>query len=490
MSGKRRYAGKVLGVTILLFAVLESATIFAQPPGGVLIAASGDGGVTKVKWVAYNAYTTWHARDSQLQIVPEALIGIGWNSTLSFDDSTWTTAVNAGAGALNTWNAAGWLTSVPPGAQVMCESSACGGRTNTFAYRRKFQIPVPPGKALDRVYLYMWSDNKSVWYVNGTRVAYDDEAYIPTVDITTLVTPGGDNLLAIQVSNDHDNPTGEAWAIWVTYIDLPVINVSVKNPQGTPVALWRICTAGGNSVALTGTNTCVSNRASLIGGAIDPAQPENGAFINTNLSMVVVGVTPVPAGGTYSVAWGRGRPAYHWTTWTTGVYAVDFIVATVTPTPTHTPTPLPTYTPTSTATATATATPSPTHTPTTTATPTPTATPQPGSLSLTQDYSFLVLRAPDVGQPAQTLHGLLQGGGIANRLITVQVQAPDGYIYTYSVLTDRAGNFILDPATAGSTYFGVSQTGTWYAVAVYSPSGISSNTVSWIVDWKPGHLND
>jgi len=311
VSSKQHYIGKiVIGVATLLFVILGSVIIFAQPPGGVRIAASGDGGATRVRYVRFSAYSTAHARDSNLRIVPESRAGIGWNSDLAFDDSSWHTTVQAGAYALSIWQRFGWLNSVPPGAHVMCYYSSCGFPDHperaTTVHRRKFQIHPPAGQILDRVYLYMWSDNKSAWYINGTMVRTNDEGYIPTVDITNLVTAdGSDNLLAIQVSNDHDNPTGVAWSIYATYTAAPSIRVNVVNPQGTPVPVSRIC-YGGSDPSQNATPQACQNNSSTITGLIDTGKAINGGIIYPGLN-IVVGLASSPGNGYYSTAWGGLR---------------------------------------------------------------------------------------------------------------------------------------------------------------------------------------
>lgn len=488
---KTRHTGILLVIVICLAAV-GATKILAQPPGGVRLAASGDGGVTRVAYVRFSAYSTAHASDSDLALVPENRVGFGWNSSLSFNDGSWRSTVPASAQALSVWQRFGWLTSVPPGSQVMCYYSNCSFSDHperaTTVHRRKFQINVPVGYALNHAYLYMWSDNKSAWYVNGTMVKTNDEGYIPPVDITGLVTSdGSDNLLAVQVSNDTDNPTGLAWSIYATFTAVPSIRVNVKNPQNTPVSVPQICYGSSNGANAT-PDACQVNR-STISGYIDTGKNTNGGIIYPGAGSRIIGVTPVPGGGIYSTMWGGpGSRSYYWDTWPGGENVVDFIVATITPTPT--PTPTPTDTPTNTPTPTATPTATATHTPTPTNTPTSTVTPPPSGITLDRDYPYLVLYAPDVGMPAQTLRGQLLGWGVANHTITVQVQSPDGAIHTYSAITDAGGNFVIGAASTGDTYFGVSQTGTWAAVAIYSPAGISSNTVNWLVDWKPGHLNE
>ena len=88
--------------------------------------------------------------------------------------------------------------------------------------------------------------------------------------------------------------------------------------------------------------------------------------------------------------------------------------------------------------------------------------------------------------PAQTLRGQLVGGSYQS--ISVTVTDPSGNNTYYTVTSNLAGNFVLDPATAGDPNFGSTEEGTWSAYANHFPTSQQSNTVSWLVDWSPAHL--
>ena len=157
-----------------------------------------------------------------------------------------------------------------------------------------------------------------------------------------------------------------------------------------------------------------------------------------------------------------------------------------TPTATYTATATPTRTPTPTSTATSTSTSTRTPTPisTPTRTPTPTWTPAPIFVQLSAQYPRLVLYAPSIGLPAQTLHTTISGL-LPPYAAMFYVIRPDGTVLVFPH-TATAGLFDFGPSEAGDMHFGVSQLGAWQAQVIVN--GIPSNSVAWEVLWSPVHV--
>ena len=94
----------------------------------------------------------------------------------------------------------------------------------TYLFRREIALAQPQdGMMLTSARLYMWSDNRSAWYWNGTWVAGDREGYVGEVDLRELGLVdalGGNHVLAVQASNDYTyglNPHGIAYLLRVTW---------------------------------------------------------------------------------------------------------------------------------------------------------------------------------------------------------------------------------------------------------------------------------
>jgi hypothetical protein len=105
-------------------------------------------------------------------------------------------------------------------------------------------------------------------------------------------------------------------------------------------------------------------------------------------------------------------------------------------------------------------------------------------VQLSAQYPRLVLYAPSIGLPAQTLHTTISGL-IPPYAPTFYVTAPDGtlLVLPYTVSTTA---FNFGPSETGDMYFGVSQLGTWKAQVVVS--GTLSNVVGWEALWLPVHV--
>jgi hypothetical protein len=102
-------------------------------------------------------------------------------------------------------------------------------------------------------------------------------------------------------------------------------------------------------------------------------------------------------------------------------------------------------------------------------------------------YSSLVLMAPDLGLPAQTLDGTINGG-IPPYRATLYVARPNGDQVTYQ-LTPGA-SFSFGPAESGDPNFGTTQKGTWRAWVVVMDSAshtTMSPTAIWDVAFYPVH---
>jgi hypothetical protein len=126
--------------------------------------------------------------------------------------------------------------------------------------------------------------------------------------------------------------------------------------------------------------------------------------------------------------------------------------------------------------------------PTSTPTPTPTPTPlPPPNISLVTGYSALVYYAPVVGQPAQTIMGVITGG-VAPFTVSVQVKKPSGAIVVYSF--NPGSTFTLDATQAGNPSFGTDEEGIWQAWALLVDAAgqtTVSPVISWQVNWYPVH---
>ncbi len=160
-------------------------------------------------------------------------------------------------------------------------------------------------------------------------------------------------------------------------------------------------------------------------------------------------------GNPFTMPWGG--------TWTTT--RVDYVMIQVC---TSTPTPTPTRTPTS--------TPTPTRT--------PTSTPTIADVVLSARYPRLVWHAPRLGQPAQVLDVVVEGGAMPYQA-TFYISPPEQGLQSWTYLA-QSSRFSYGPLESGDAEFGVGLKGLWRArVAV---NGVWSNEVSWEVSWFPVHV--
>lgn len=111
-------------------------------------------------------------------------------------------------------------------------------------------------------------------------------------------------------------------------------------------------------------------------------------------------------------------------------------------------------------------------------------TPLSGTIS--QTYTSLLLFAPNLGLPAQSLSGIVSGG-IPPYSIQVWVRKPSGSLLSFS----RTGsNWTVTPANSGDLNFGTSEAGSWTAWEDLQDSfGQTYRTASviWEVAWYPVH---
>jgi hypothetical protein len=107
-----------------------------------------------------------------------------------------------------------------------------------------------------------------------------------------------------------------------------------------------------------------------------------------------------------------------------------------------------------------------------------------GTISVT--YARLLLFAPNLGQPAQTLIGTISGG-ISPYSILVWVRTPSGALIC---LTRSGSTWSVTPENSGDHNFGTTEEGIWTAWAdLQDSSGQNYRTVSavWEVAWHPVH---
>jgi hypothetical protein len=107
-----------------------------------------------------------------------------------------------------------------------------------------------------------------------------------------------------------------------------------------------------------------------------------------------------------------------------------------------------------------------------------------GTISV--DYAQLLLFAPNLGQPAQTITGMVTGG-IAPYSSTIHVRLPFGLLLTF---IRNGDNWTVSPENSGDINFGTTEQGTWTAWAdLRDGFGQTYQTpsVTWEVAWHPVH---
>lgn len=110
----------------------------------------------------------------------------------------------------------------------------------------------------------------------------------------------------------------------------------------------------------------------------------------------------------------------------------------------------------------------------------------PLSGSISALYAKLLLFAPAVGQPAQTLTGTASGGDPPYQ-VSIHVRAPSGVESNFS---KSGSSWTLDPASSGDASLGVTEQGLWTAWATLRDSAgrtYTTSSVIWEVAWYPVH---
>jgi PKD repeat protein len=110
----------------------------------------------------------------------------------------------------------------------------------------------------------------------------------------------------------------------------------------------------------------------------------------------------------------------------------------------------------------------------------------PLSGTITVTYARLLLFAPNLGQPGQTLSGTVIGGEPPYS-ITVHVRAPSGVEISLS----RSGpTWSATPQNSGDINFGTTEQGIWTAWSDLTDSAgrtYRTSSVTWEVAWHPVH---
>ncbi len=106
--------------------------------------------------------------------------------------------------------------------------------------------------------------------------------------------------------------------------------------------------------------------------------------------------------------------------------------------------------------------------------------------SISALYAKLLLFAPVVEQPAQTLTGIASGGEPPYQ-VTIHVRSPSG---VESIFSKSGSNWTLDPNNSGDANLGVTEQGVWTAWATLQDSAgrtYTTSSVIWEVAWYPVH---
>lgn len=165
-----------------------------------------------------------------------------WHQQINYNDSGWSQGYSVDS---PWWQSSDWNCSrnfIQSGAQIIgpvAPSSGVFSGVNdiTGIHRRKFTIP--SGINIQSAVIRLFSDNKTIIYLNGHRINLTDArevCYEYQVIPSYLVS--GENLLAIQLSNDavnpSDNPFGLAYELIVS---TSVIPTNTPTPTFTPTPI-------------------------------------------------------------------------------------------------------------------------------------------------------------------------------------------------------------------------------------------------------------
>lgn len=241
-------------VLILLLASIPAAVYLVQqrqelrkaatlPPPPVTIKSEAGKGVWKQ--VAHDGYPgCWSASECVLVHYSPAN---GWTS-LGFDDSSWSTrnfTVDSAWWYRDAWTCKhAYFTSSPETVSVVDDRDTIFPDKNgvTGLHRRKFQLNIPEGFQISSTELRMFSDNKTAVYLNGDVsgggliISNLEVCYSTSVNPQSLNQ--GENVLAIQLSNDHvndqDNPVGMQYELTIRFASLPITPTPTPRPTLTP----------------------------------------------------------------------------------------------------------------------------------------------------------------------------------------------------------------------------------------------------------------
>ena len=172
--------------------------------------------------------------------------------SLDYDDAAWQAGYNP---VSQWWEQAGWAckNTLLAGVQTLglFEPDSQGkfpdlnGRTTL--YRKKFSLNLDSLPEITTVTLDVFSDNKTALYLNGQLLGSNLETcYSPIIDPQIL--QNGENILAIQLSNDRtdpfnkDNPLGLAYKLTINFAGLPEpTNTPVPTATPTPLPGQFLC---------------------------------------------------------------------------------------------------------------------------------------------------------------------------------------------------------------------------------------------------------
>jgi hypothetical protein len=110
----------------------------------------------------------------------------------------------------------------------------------------------------------------------------------------------------------------------------------------------------------------------------------------------------------------------------------------------------------------------------------------PLSGTISASYAKLLLFAPQLGLPVQSLSGT-SSGGEPPYLVAIHIRTPLGMESTYSI---SGSAWIFTSTDANDPNFGTTEEGTWSAWAVITDSAgrtFRTSSITWDVSWHPVH---
>jgi len=332
---------------------------------------------------------------------------------------------------------------------------------STALHRKHFAVDST--YVVERGRLHIFSDNESVYYINGHQVT--DYGNIPG----SWFNPGGTNVLAVQVSNDctPNNMMGIQYILEVFYADPPSWSGTVRNSDtGTGIGgiaieftgEYDLCGAPGTYVTQHfGTVTTAADGS--YGFALNPLPPCSPAagccgwrrvHIAENLpwnTLYRPVSASVPGPGAVQSATLIRYPWRQTGDFPGNDFTLEFI---------------------------------------------------PISTTLAVDHPYLVLEGPNLPLPSgplpsQVIRGTYTGPNPPNGR-PVDIHVWDGSSWTtYSTFTDPSGAYTIDAGLVGDPLFGTTALGLWQAYAEVTVTGrgiLSTNDAFWQVSWFPVHQTE